>query len=299
MNVCRPRRGRARTSSTRRRSTRPAARIRSTRAPAPVTARRPAARSRRARWSSTPELDLKKIATPVAPATAPLEAGEQIQWTFLVTNKSAVTVDHVAVTDPKAGRGHLPGDLARARPHRRPAPRRPSTPSPRPTSSAGEVDNTATASATLPGCTGAIGGATCPIVLSNPSSTQTPTISAPTIALTKALGSARYADRRSVHRGIRTGSATGTVVNATTELDDGRNRLERRQRHRHDRHLRRHDRDRVLPDRIRERRTRRSTARRSAAPTRTAGRPDCRRRHRVHRHAGDHTGRRGQRSVAR
>ncbi len=43
--------------------------------------------------------------------------------------------------------------------------------------------NTATATATLPGCTGTIGSATCPTVPSEPSSTKTPT-AAPALPFT-------------------------------------------------------------------------------------------------------------------
>jgi hypothetical protein len=49
--------------------------------------------------------------------------------------------------------------------------------------SAGSVDNTAMAGATLPGCTGTRGDATCPVVTSDPSSTHTP-VDKPTLPFT-------------------------------------------------------------------------------------------------------------------
>jgi uncharacterized repeat protein (TIGR01451 family)/LPXTG-motif cell wall-anchored protein len=120
----------------------------------------------------TPGLDLVKQATPISPATSPVRLGDQIQYTFVVSNASQVRVDDIVVSDVKAGVVTCPvttlapgaSTTCTATPYRVTAA----------DVAAGEVDNTASAGATLPGCTGTRGSDTCPVLASSPSSTKTP-----------------------------------------------------------------------------------------------------------------------------
>ena len=95
--------------------------------------------------------------------------------TFLVTNTSQVAIDDLVVTDAKAGTVTCPVTTLAAGASTTCA-AAPYTVTAADVSS-GSVDNTATAAATLPGCTGTRGSGTCPTVSSDPSSTKTPTAS--------------------------------------------------------------------------------------------------------------------------
>jgi hypothetical protein len=123
---------------------------------------------------STPHLLLVKKAALISPATSPAKLGDKVHYTFVVTNDSDVTVDNLAVSDAKAGPVTCPVTSL--------APGATTTCSAAPYSvtqsdvDAGSADNVATASVTLPGCTGTRGGDTCPVVTSPPSSTKTPTM---------------------------------------------------------------------------------------------------------------------------
>ena len=225
-------------------------------------ARRPAARSRRARSCRPPSSTCRRSRPRWRPATAPLEAGEQIQWTFLGDEQEPGHGRQPRGDRREGRRGDLPGHLARAERvddlhgdrevhghrGRRDRRARSTTPRPRP--------------ATLPGCTGAIGSATCPTVPSNPSSTKTPTISSPTITVNTVLGSNRYDNGDQFTESIRTGWAGGRS-SATRRIRPPRGTGSTVDaRHGHDRHLRRHHRHRLHADDRHQTRTARSTPRR-------------------------------------
>ncbi len=135
---------------------------------------------------------------------------------FVVTNTSQVTVDNLVVSDPTAGAVTCPVTTLAAGASTT-CTAAANTPSLSTDVDAGEVNNTATATATLPGCTGTIGAR--PARPSRPTRRRptTPTISSPTIELTKALGSDRYNDDDQFIVAIRTSSATGTVVSDPTD----------------------------------------------------------------------------------
>jgi uncharacterized repeat protein (TIGR01451 family)/LPXTG-motif cell wall-anchored protein len=100
-----------------------------------------------------------------------VKQGDQIQYTFVVSNASQVPVDNIVVNDAKAGAVTCPVTTLAAGAS--------TTCSAAPYTvtaadvTAGEVDNLATAGATLPGCNGTRGSDTCPVVTSSPSSTKT------------------------------------------------------------------------------------------------------------------------------